>query len=147
MTARVNVGIARAGTRAGLRVRAANGSSVMVGILGYGVPFSGPSRGPFLEKLLGTQQSLIVFNRNWDAGKPTQVEFSGLARKLETLWFQLEKKGSSFTGLFSMDGERFEPIGEQFLIGNGGSRLELIVYDDTPGVEIGAQFDFVEITP
>ena len=66
------------------------------------------------------------------------MEFSGLARKPETLWFQLEKKGSSFTGLFSMDGERFELIGEQFLIGNGGSRLELIVYDETPGVGAAA---------
>ena len=88
----------------------------------------------------------IMFDRTWDEGKPTQVAFTGLARKQES-WFQLEKKGSSFTGSFSLDGKRFERIGQQCLVGAGDARLELVAYDTSPGIETGVEFDVVEITP
>jgi hypothetical protein len=146
VTTRLSIELIRADTRAGLRVRTTSGS-VTLGYKGYFVPFEGPSRAPFLEKRLGAQPSLITFNGNWDEGKPTQVNFGGPARKPETLWFRLEKKGSSFTGEFSMDGVNFVRIGQQSLIGTEGSRLELLAYDESPGVETGVQFDFVEITP
>ena len=148
INARMNMTIYRAGGWGGLRIRTPGGSYVALGHHGLLDGFRNGYRRPFLEKVIGADQSRIVAQeRFWDGGKPTQVDLDAFTRRADSLWLRLEKKGSTFTGSFSFDGTRFERIGDQVLVRTEGSRLELIAFDDSKGIETSAEFDFVEVIP
>jgi hypothetical protein len=146
ITTRVTIAIVRNGNTVALRVRTSDGSSVALGYGGYlGSISNRDYRRPFFGKMLGGQYAAVYSDRFWDRGKPTQVDMDGTVNTPEALWLRLEKKGFTFIGSFSFDGDRFEKIGEQTLVRTDGSRLDLVAYDQSRGVETGAKFDYVEV--
>jgi hypothetical protein len=127
-----------------LRARTPEGDYVTVDYRGY--HYAGADyRRVFLGKMLGGTYGALNSGRFWDRGKPTQVDLDGYVNTPEALWLRLEKKGFSFIGSFSFDGERFEKIGEQTLVRTDGARLDLVAYDESQGVETAAKFDYVEV--
>ena len=95
--------------------------------------------------MLGGKYGALNSGQFWDRGKPTQVDLNRWVKAPEALWLRLEKRGFSFMGSFSFDGDRFEKIGEQTLLRTDGSRLDLVAYDESKGVETAAKFDYVEV--
>jgi hypothetical protein len=146
ISARLSVAIGREGNTVALRVRTSDGNSVALGFGGYRGSISNAEyRRPFFGKMLGGQYAALYSARFWDRDKPTQVDLDGTVNTPEALWLRLEKKGFSFIGSFSFDGDRFEKIGEQTFARTEGSRLDLVAYDESQGVETAAKFDFVEV--
>jgi hypothetical protein len=145
INARLSVAVVRAGTTVALRVRTPDGDYVAVGYDGFLDPGQNPHRRAFLGKMQGGVYAAIPSSGDWDRGKPTQVDMDAFVKNPELVWLRLEKKGFSFIGSFSLDGNRFETLGEQALLRTEGSRLDLVGYDVTKGVESGVRFDYIEV--
>jgi hypothetical protein len=81
-------------------------------------------------------------------GKP-KVEFIGARKTAEPVWLRIDKRGSTFTGSFSLDGQDWVKIGDHTVLRMGAARLSLVAANGQhAGVaEVAAEFDFVEIVP
>ena len=107
-------------------------------------------RRPFFAKEVAGEPNVLEFGPRevgGEAGAP-KIDFMGPRTSPETIWLRLEKRGSTFTGAFSMDGARWHKIGDHSMLRMGGARLGLMASNDqTDGAEVAAEFDFVEVAP
>ncbi len=82
-----------------------------------------------------------------EGGTP-QLDFIGGRNSPETVWLRLEKRGSTFTASFSMDGAKWHKIGDHTVLRMGSARLSLAAANaQADAAEVAAEFDFVEVKP
>ena len=107
-------------------------------------------RRPFFAKEVAGEPNTLEFGPRevgGEGGTP-KLDFMGPRTSPETIWLRLEKKGSTFTGSFSMDGTRWHKIGDHTMLRMGGARPGIMASNDqSDGAEVAAEFDFVDIQP
>ena len=82
-----------------------------------------------------------------EGGTP-QLDFIGGRNNPEAVWLRLEKRGSTFTASFSMDGAKWHKIGDHTMLRMGSARLSLAAANaQADAAEVSAEFDFVEVQP
>lgn len=108
-------------------------------------------RRPFFSKEVEGQANTLEFEPRTIGGEggTPQLDFMGPRKDPETIWLRLEKRGSTFTGSFSMDGTRWYKIADHTMLRMGDARLSLAASNGTAtnAAEVSAEFDFVEVKP
>ena len=81
-------------------------------------------------------------------GGTRKVQLIGARNNPEAIWLKLEKRGSAFTGSFSVDGAHWHKVGDHTMLRMGNARLALAASNlNADAAEVAAEFDFVEVAP